>query len=359
MVAIFGRRNCDLRPLRACRYAQADLSTATVGGSCGSTMVGQHLRMDEEIGSVRGHRRGSGWTKVSYGLYRPAGGRDEDAPDLAAWSLVLPEGGAFTHLTAAREYGWWLPPLPADLPIFSAVPHEGTRPRRSGLIVSRRTQPIRVVDRGGLPLEGPEETLLACARDLGVLDMVVLIDAALHLGTCTHDDIVRMTRLNRRGTTTLEQALGMSDGRSESPWECLLRLLHEVCDVRVEPQHEVLAGDGEFVARGDLWLEGTTTLHEYDGGAHREKRRQRKDLARERRIGDTEWTRRGYTDQEVLHQAVTILRDADRSLGRPHRPERIRSWHELLAGSLFTPAGTTSLRRRWGLPPVQDGSQIA
>jgi hypothetical protein len=53
----------------------------------------------------------------------------------------------------------------------------------------------------------------------------------------------------------------------------------------------------------------------------------------------------------VLHQAVGILRDADRSLGRPHDPRRIRTWHRLLAESLFTPAGTELLRRRWGLPP--------
>jgi hypothetical protein len=69
------------------------------------------------------------------------------------------------------------------------------------------------------------------------------------------------------------------------------------------------------------------------------------------------WTRRGYTDVEVLHQAVSILRDADRSLGRPHRPERVRAWHALLTDSLFSPSGMALARRRWGLPTRLDGRE--
>ncbi len=72
--------------------------------------------MESRDGARRGHVRTKDWTKVSHGLYRPsvndAGIRDE----LAAWALVLPVSGAFTHLTAARAHGWWLPPMPVDLP---------------------------------------------------------------------------------------------------------------------------------------------------------------------------------------------------------------------------------------------------
>ncbi len=56
--------------------------------------------------------------------------------------------------------------------------------------------------------------------------------------------------------------------------------------------------------------------------------------------------------EDVLTQGVGILRDADASLGRPHRPERIRAWHVLLGQSLFTPAGTARLRTRLGLAPA-------
>ena len=38
----------------------------------------------------------------------------------------------------------------------------------------------------GLPVDSAEEVLLRCARDLGHLDLVVLIDSALALGHIDH-----------------------------------------------------------------------------------------------------------------------------------------------------------------------------
>jgi hypothetical protein len=210
----------------------------------------------------------------------------------------------------------------------------------------------------GIPLASPAETLWSCARDLGLLDLIVLIDAALQLGSCTLEELVEVAARRRYGTPRLRRAIPLADGRSESAWETLLRILHVVCNVPVEPQFVLRDESGGFVARGDLRILGTTTLHEYDGGEHRKKHRQRKDLARERRIGNVVWTRRGYTDVEVLHQAVSILRDADRSLGRPHRPDRVRAWHALLADSLFTPSGTARARRRWGLSDDLGGHEL-
>ena len=305
--------------------------------------------MDDETGPRRGHLRSTSWVPVSHGLYKPR--RDVDGPlhDLQAWQLVLPPGGAFTHLTAAAVHGWWLPPVPSDLPVFAAVPHAGSRPRRTGLQVQRRTQPFQISEVDGLMLTSPAETILSCASDLDLLDVVVLADAALHLSSCTMAELEEVAALRRRGSPRLRRAMGYTDGRSESAWETLLRVLHQVCGVPVEPQFVVEDEHGAFVARADLRIIGTTTIHEYDGGEHRKKARQRKDLARERRIGNVVWTRRGYTDAEVLHQGIAVLRDADRSLGRVHRPERIRAWHALLARSLFTPSGTELLRRRWGL----------
>ncbi len=306
--------------------------------------------MHPQTGPRRGHFRSRLWTPVSHGLFKPT--RDLDGPrqDLEAWRLVLPPSGAFTHLTAAQDFGWWLPPLPEDLPVFASIRHAEHRPRRSGLRIMRLPHQFEVVTREGLPFTAPGETLLCCARDLGLLDLVVLIDAAVHLGWCTFEELVRAASARRRGAPMLRRALRWADGRSESPWETLLRILHVVCDIPVEPQFVLADEHGGFVARGDLWLKGTTTLHEYDGGEHRTKGRQRKDLARERRIGHTGWTRRGYTLGEVLNQGVTILRDADRSLGRPHRPGRIRAWHDLLLESMFTPSGMARARSRWGLP---------
>lgn len=206
----------------------------------------------------------------------------------------------------------------------------------------------------GVRLDPPAETLLACARDLSELDLVVLIDSALHAEDATLDSLSSLASSRRRGSPALRSSLRLCDGRAESAWEVLLRQLHVACDIVVEPQHEVRDDAGGFLARGDLWLVGTRMLHEYDGGHHLEKSAQRSDLRRARTLGNSGWFRRGYTDREVLHQPLTILRDADLSLGRPHDPTRIRAWNRLLRESLFTPSGTTRLCRRLTLPERGD-----
>jgi len=201
------------------------------------------------------------------------------------------------------------------------------------------------------------ETLLACARDLGLIDLVVLLDCVLHRRLVDRAELERVASQHRRGAPALRRALLLADGRSESPWETILRLFHVVCGLNVWPQYEVFDDDGRFVARGDLWLVGTTMLHEYDGGDHLPKPQQRKDLKRARRIGGADWQRRGYTSEDLLHQAVGILRDADSSVGRTHDPSRVRAWNLLLRESLFTPAGMARFCARVGIDQRDDGGK--
>jgi hypothetical protein len=304
---------------------------------------------------VLGRRRGGRWTKLSHGLYKPAtdiSGRHED---LMGWRLVLPPSAGFTHLTAAEEFGWWLPPVPEDLPVLVSMNDRESRPQRDGLLVTRHARPPAATMRGGLPLVPAAEALLACARDLRLLDMVVLTDAALHMGTCSPDELRDVASQRRRGAPMLRRALRLADGRSESAWESMLRMLHEACDVRVQPQFEVFDDSGLLLGRADLWIKGTRALQEYDGADHLKRPRQRKDLQRGRRLGNSDWMRRGYTSQDVLMQGIGILRDADAALGRSHRPDRIRVWNALLMDSLFTPSGTERFRRLWGSPRRETG----
>jgi very-short-patch-repair endonuclease len=204
--------------------------------------------------------------------------------------------------------------------------------------------PARDLD--GLPVDAAPEVLLACACQCSVLDMVVLVDGALHAGACTLEQLWRCACGRRRGAPRLRIALRYADPRSESAWETLLRVLHVVCEVPVEPQFILHDVSGRFVARADLRVSGTRALHEYDGEHHLARSQQHRDLVRARRITDEGWIRRGYTSHDVLHNAVGVLRDADLALGRPHRPDRVRRWHRLLAESLFTPSGQRSFRER-------------
>jgi hypothetical protein len=307
---------------------------------------------------ILGRRRGPRWSRVAYGLHRAT----EDArahADLRAWQLVLPEQGRFTHLTGAAVHGWPILPLPDGIPVLAAMDRSESRPQRPGIRVFRRRNISDAATRDGLRVDDPAEVLLACARHLGLLDLVVLTDAALHAGSCTRADLEELASQRRRGAPRLRAALGLADGRADSVWETLLRVLHVSCEVDVVPQHELRDEAGELVALADLWVRGTEALHEYDGEVHLSRQQQRKDLARARRIGNRTWVRRGYTSAEVLHQGVGILRDADLSLGRTHQPERIRAWHRLLVDSVFTPSGRTRLLERLAPTGGESGSDRA
>jgi hypothetical protein len=244
---------------------------------------------------ANGRVRGRAWVGVTRGAHRLVAADDPWLADLAAWQSVLPASATFTGLTAARTRGWWLPPLPEDLPVFVAVVTGRGHPDRAGLLLSRHpVQPAYdLLD--GLRVATPAEALMACARVLGLLDLVVLVDAALHGGDCSAADLREAAAQRRRGARLLRRALELADGRSESVFETLLRLLHVSCGIEVEPQRVVVDERDGFVARGDLWLVGTTTLHEYDGAHHLTRARQRRDLARGRRVVGAEWVRRGYT----------------------------------------------------------------
>lgn len=303
---------------------------------------------DESNGDpVRGRRRGKAWTSVAHGLHIPSGSDDLSA--LRAWQLLLPTHGCFTHLTGAEIRRWWLPPLPEGLPVFAALRRGDVRPAR-GDIRSLRTVGSAEPDViRGVRVAPSSEILLGCARDLSTLDLVVLVDAALYAGDITLPEISTASAARRRGAPALRRAIKLAHPRSESAWETMLRVCHRVCGIDVEPQHEVFNEHGGLVARGDLWLVGTSMFHEYDGEDHLRRQRQVRDLRRLRRLDHDSLSRRGYTSEDLLQRPIGILRDADRTLGREHRPERIKAWYSLLRESCFTPAGQHRLLARLGL----------
>lgn len=299
---------------------------------------------------VVGHRRGVRWVGVSRGLYRRTGQEPLDArhADLLAWQVVLPRSACFTHLTAAGILGLWLPPVPAGTPVHVCLPKGENRPRRRELRVSRLSGPVRPLRASGLRVAPAAEALLACARDLGLLDLVVMLDSALRYGWCTPQEVEQVAGPRRRGAPVLRKALAHADPRAESPWESLLRMFHVLCEVPVVPQRKVYDEQGLFVARGDLWLRGTRTIHEYDGAVHRDRRTHVQDLARERALANAGWTRRGYTAGDLLVRPGAMLREADAAIDRPHDPGRLRPWRRALERSLFSQEGRAAFACRCG-----------
>jgi hypothetical protein len=311
-----------------------------------------------ELEVVRGHRRGARWSQVTYGVHRPADALaterhppawDED--ELAGWQLLMTDVGCFTSLTALEVHGVPLPPLPDESPVFIALAKDDQRPMRVGVHTSRHIQPVEHAVVRGLRVAVVPEALTAAARWVGLVDLVALVDAALHLRLVSLDELEVIAKSRRPGSRQLRAALGLVDGRAESLWESLLRLLHVVCDIEVEPQWTLTDANGVFVARADLWVVGTDALHEFDGDEHEKAPRRVGDRRRDRRVDRGRFVRRGYTAGDVISRAVSVLEDADRSLGRTHDPRRIREWHRLLRESLFTPAGRAAFLRRIPVAP--------
>ncbi|HEY0952516.1 hypothetical protein [Nocardioides sp.] len=289
--------------------------------------------------------------RVSHGLYkRRREGLSDDEEyrrELAAYRLVLPRSAVFTHLTGARLRGWRLPKLPEQVPVFVAVRLKDPRPRRHGLICSRLSTSRAPTMLHGLPVEEPEEILLRMARDLGTLDLVVVIDSALRAGDLNAARMEQLLSSRRPGVRVLRAAYALATDRSESAGETILRLFHTALDVPVDPQVELFDDNGTSIGRVDLLLTGRTDAHEYDGEHHRDKDQHRVDMRRERGWAGTPYVRRGFALDDLLNHAAVVMHEIDRVLDRPHRIRRLHRWRRLVDNSLYSEAGRDRVMNRW------------
>jgi very-short-patch-repair endonuclease len=300
-----------------------------------------------EPAPFRGSTRSRRWRRLSRGLYLPrAVTKSRIADELAGWSLVLPPCAGFTSLSSAELRGWWLP-AEVEHPVFAAVPKAAPHPQRPGLLVTRHPQPVPTEMVDGIRVATAAETLLAAARDLSPLDLVILGDAALHLGECTVDELWAAAAQRRNGAPRLRTVIPLLNGLSESPWESVLRLLHVAAGIEVAPQKVVHDQLGRFVARADLWLVGTRRIHEYDGEVHRGPAAHRADLARDRRLVEAGWQRVGFTSAQLMYEGGNIIAGIDGLLGRTWDPRQLTRWEALLNASLLRPAGRARVQRRW------------
>lgn len=290
--------------------------------------------------------RGPGWQPVSHGLHRRAG-PVRLLETCRALLQVLPPGTAFAHLTAATIYGLWVPRAPRDFPVLACLPPGEDRPERSGLYVFRsRAGQLSHRQVQGVPVLAPELVLGQLAEDLCPLDLAVAIDSALRSGHCTLMDIERAIVRRQRGLPVLRLGISLADGRSESPWETRLRLIHRAAGFQVEPQYVVSDDTGAIIARADLRLSGTRRLPEYDGAPHRSREQHERDLEREKLLARLGFERYGYIARELVHTPERIIADAEEALGLDRDRARLAAWQELVGPSVLTRSGKRRLLHR-------------
>ncbi|WP_127481190.1 hypothetical protein [Nocardioides pantholopis] len=305
------------------------------------------IRHDEPI---RGQVRLVGYRRVSHGLYladRGLAEEDEFLRDLRAWQTVLPDGAVFSHVTGARLRGWATPALPEQVPVFAAVEGDRCVPRRFGLVCSRLVRASAPEQRRGLPVDSTCEILLRAARDLGTLDLVIMIDSALACGDLDSRAMSEILASGRPGVRMLRGAWELSSARCESAGESMLRVFHEVMGIAVRPQVTLHDTDGRVIGRADLLVTGTHVVHEYDGAGHRDQAQHRADLRRERAWVGTPYQRRGFVLDDLLNHPGVVMHELDRWLGRPHGLRRLQRWRRLVDNSLYREPGRQRVLNRW------------
>lgn len=299
-------------------------------------------------GLTRAQLRGKAWWAPSHGLRASVGRPDTLVSRCQEQRAVLPPGSAFSHFTAARLYDLWLPRTPEWLPVQATLPPRAIRPERQGLWVARsRARMRRPDDLGGLAVVALPQLIGQLAEDLELIDLVVAIDCAMHVHHATLEALVEAIRPRQRGSPRLRTALALSDRRSESAWESILRLVYTLSGLtRIRPQEPIRDASDAVVARADLALLGTNRISEYDGADHRIREQHQRDLGRDKALSRLGIERYGYIKSEIVNQPATIVRDAEVAFGLRHDPSRLAPWlYEFERSSLSTSGWNRYLHR--------------
>ena len=193
-----------------------------------------------------------------------------------AYAPIMQNGQLFSHLTAARLYGF---PLPQRLQTSDRLDiwAESVQAKAEGVIGHRSASvPSGLVD--GLPVVDPRYVLVQIADVLGWDDLVMVGDFLVRRKWPLADvgglnEVLRESR-GVRGIRNLR--LAMSDVRpgTDSPMESKLRLVLIRGGLR-EPVigHTITTPDGAFIGTPDLAYIPERIAIEYEGDGHRTDRR--------------------------------------------------------------------------------------
>ena len=137
----------------------------------------------------------------------------------------------------------------------------------SGLRLHPASDPAPTVDVDGCPAVDVATALAQVGLRSGRLPVVVALDAALHRGLTTTDDVLARVRQLCDGERPLHRTarwVASADGASESVGETRTRLLLHDLGFRVRSQVRIADHDGGVVARVDLLVEDRVVV-EFDG----------------------------------------------------------------------------------------------
>ena len=158
----------------------------------------------------------------------------------------------------------------------------GTSFSRAGVIVHRPQTLPAVGTRRGVRLTPPEETFLACAAYLALVELVVLGDSLVGAGATTAEALITAAAHRRgRGTRLARSAAALVRRGVDSPPETRLRLLLCLAGLpEPEVDHRIYSEVGQLLYRFDLSYPQIKLAIEYDGRHHERDPYRGRDLLR-------------------------------------------------------------------------------
>lgn len=275
------------------------------------------------LGVTREDLRRSAWQRVAHGWYRWKGCQPREEHLLIAIAATMPEGGAFSGLTAARRLGIEAPtPRRPEIvvPDLTRVAH-----RAPATVRCIQLAPADVVWRDGFPVTSPARTCFDLAGRLALVEAVAAIDMAMHRDIITferfRDYVARHNGV--AGVVKARRILEHLEPKSESPMESRLRmLLVQGGLARPEAQVSLTDPRGAFVARVDLFYADARLAVEYDGSQHRDQLTD--DNRRQNRLHEIGVSVLRYTAPDLKERPDQVLIQVRRALAeRPFRTERV------------------------------------
>ncbi|MCF6745013.1 hypothetical protein E9529_12120 [Blastococcus sp. KM273128] len=286
---------------------------------------------------------GSGaWHRLRRGIYvaQPAWAaadpRGRHLLAAAAALAALRPGRVLSHSSAARFHDLVLPRDVDD--VVRLTDPEQWRAGDGYRIAAAALPPGDVVDTGQLRVTGVARTLVDCARELPLADAVVALDAAIFRERVGRRDLTAavLAQSHWLGIGGAARALGLADGRAESPLETRGRLALLEAGLPCPELQVDLHGPRGFVARVDAWFEDAGVAVEFDGRIKYE------DPYDGRTPAEVAWRERRREDR-IRDLEVRVVRVVDEDLPGLRGPaERLR---HLLARPLAGPRRFRVVRR--------------
>jgi len=222
---------------------------------------------------------------------------------LQAVALTLPAGAVFSHTTAARILGLPTPPATHSA-VHVTVPKNITRGSRKAVTWHQREVSDCTEIVKGLPVTNPFRTWVDLGACIDMPNLVAVTDVMVRRGLLQITDLVVPRGV--RGAQNLRQVAPLTDPRSRSVRETLLRVELHLKGLPAPEINRDIVEDGVWLGTGDLvWPEYRLVI-EYDGIHHDQARQRHQDAQTRNAYAEHGWVCMVLTSAQFSHMHDTV-----------------------------------------------------